>query len=210
MPKAADGQYELVLENRQVLTIFFAIVILCGVFFGLGYVVGKNTMGYIPPTETSVAAAAGKKSAIGSEAARQEPAAPQASAPELTYQKTLEEKAPVRLENPPAPTASETKPVAEPAPPPTAPKLVAASNTVAAAAPPAPGSVSLQVAALSKKEDADAFLALLKNKSFPATLVTSAGDRLFRVQVGPFASLKDAEDTKARLEQEGFRTITKK
>lgn len=79
----------------------------------------------------------------------------------------------------------------------------------ASAAPPE-GSISLQVAALSKKEDADALLSLLKKKGFSAALVTAQTDRLIRVQVGPFASAKDAEETKGRLEQEGFKPILKK
>ena len=43
MGKNRDGQIELILENRQVLLIFFVIVALCGVFFSLGYLIGRNT-----------------------------------------------------------------------------------------------------------------------------------------------------------------------
>src|SRR5689334_3082038 len=38
-----DGEYELVLGNRQLLSAFFIIVILFGVFFTMGYVVGRNS-----------------------------------------------------------------------------------------------------------------------------------------------------------------------
>ena len=44
MGKNRDGQIELILENRQVLLIFFVIVALCGVFFSLGYLIGHNTL----------------------------------------------------------------------------------------------------------------------------------------------------------------------
>ncbi len=205
MPRAPDGQYELVLENRQVVTIFFAIVILCGVFFGLGYIVGRNTMGYIPPAEPGLAAE-GKKSAInpgGGEAKKEETAGPSAS--DLTYQKTLEGKtAPAQLETPPAAAASPgTAASSPPQPAPSGgamPQPTAASGEV----------ISLQVAALSKKEDAEALVGLLKKKGLPATLTTSPSDRLLRVQVGPFGSIKEAEEARSRLEQEGFRPITKK
>ena len=43
MRKNTDGQVELILENRQELLIFFVIVVLCGVFFSLGYIIGRNT-----------------------------------------------------------------------------------------------------------------------------------------------------------------------
>src|ERR1051325_5938969 len=36
-------QTELVLENRQVVAIFLGMALLCGIFFALGYVVGRNT-----------------------------------------------------------------------------------------------------------------------------------------------------------------------
>lgn len=193
MPKASDGQYEVVLENRQVTIIFFAIVVLCGVFFGLGYVVGKNTMGYIPPAQASALEAEGKKSAIGPTAAEEARKQEAPAASDLTYQRTLEEKTP--------PAALQPQPATAP---PTA--------TAPVAARPAPpeGAISLQVAALSKKDDAEALLGLLKKKGFPAAMITAPGDRLFRVQVGPFASAKDAEEMKGRLEQEGFKPIIKK
>lgn len=200
MPRAPDGEYELVLENRQVLIVFFAAVVLCGVFFGLGYTVGKNTMGYIPPAaEATAVAAAGKKSATQPVGAAEAPkealasAQPQAAAPpasNLTYDRALEGK------NPPA--GLQTRPATPPAP--EAGPAPAASEVT----------VSLQVAALSKKEDAEALLGLLSKKGFRAYTVTNNADRLFRVQVGPFSSSKDVEEAKARLEQEGFKVITKK
>lgn len=197
MPKAPDGQYEVVLENRQVTIIFFAVVVLCGVFFGLGYVVGKNTMGYIPPAQAGGMAAEGKRSAIGPSTA-EEPkaeAAPGAPASDLTFHKALEEKA-----------SSATLPP-QPATAPPASLMPAPKGSGAA---PAEAAISLQVAALSKKEDAEALLSFLKKKGFPAAMITAPGDRLFRVQVGTFAAAKDAEEMKGRLEQEGFKPILKK
>src|SRR5229473_2108340 len=38
-----DGEYELVLGNRQLLSAFFIVVILFGVFFTMGYIVGRNS-----------------------------------------------------------------------------------------------------------------------------------------------------------------------
>ena len=203
MQKAPDGQYELVLENRQVLTIFFVVVVLCGVFFGLGYIVGKNTMGYIPPAETA-GSAGGKKSAIAPASGLAEQPAPAAAsdsaqkAPETPP--AAEEKAPAAPES----AVSRPEPAAE-----------TQAKPASTAPAPAPGtargeSISLQVAALSKKEDAENLLGLLKKKGFPATLATSPADRLFRVQIGPFSSTAEAEEMKARLEREGFKAITKR
>ena len=39
-----DGsEFELVLGNKQLLSVFFIVVILLGIFFTMGYVVGRNS-----------------------------------------------------------------------------------------------------------------------------------------------------------------------
>src|SRR5882757_2060100 len=43
LPKNDDGEFELILGNRQLLSVFFVIVILLGVFFTMGYIVGRNS-----------------------------------------------------------------------------------------------------------------------------------------------------------------------
>src|SRR3989304_57176 len=36
------GHYEMTLENRHLLGVFFAVVLLCAIFFTLGFVLGRN------------------------------------------------------------------------------------------------------------------------------------------------------------------------
>src|SRR5579875_3583368 len=43
MAKNEDGEFELVLGNRQLLSVFFIVVVLLGVFFTMGYIVGRNS-----------------------------------------------------------------------------------------------------------------------------------------------------------------------
>src|ERR1700744_1611647 len=43
MAKNEDGEFELILGNRQLLSVFFIVVILLGVFFTMGYIVGHNS-----------------------------------------------------------------------------------------------------------------------------------------------------------------------
>ena len=69
----------------------------------------------------------------------------------------------------------------------------------------------VQVAAVTKQEDAQALVDALKNKQYPAFVATnSANEKLFRVQVGPFADIKDAEATRSRLINDGYNPIVKK
>src|SRR5450755_1768145 len=45
MAKNEVGEFELVLGNKQLLSVFFIVVILLGVFFTMGYIVGRNSGG---------------------------------------------------------------------------------------------------------------------------------------------------------------------
>jgi cell division septation protein DedD len=67
----------------------------------------------------------------------------------------------------------------------------------------------VQVAAVSKQEDAEALVDALKKKDYPAQASTN-GDKLFRVQVGPFGDIKDAEAMRAKLVNDGYNPILKK
>jgi cell division septation protein DedD len=96
----------------------------------------------------------------------------------------------------------------------------APANATPAQAPPAeadpattlPGSAYfVQVAAVSKQEDADSLVDALKKKEYPAFVAAStSSDKLFRVQLGPFAEVKDAEAMRARLVGDGYSPILKK
>jgi len=50
VPRNEDGEFELVLANRQLLSVFFIVVILLGVFFTMGYIVGRNSSGVVAET----------------------------------------------------------------------------------------------------------------------------------------------------------------
>lgn len=69
----------------------------------------------------------------------------------------------------------------------------------------------MQVAAVSKQEDADSLVDALKKKQYPAFVAAQVtSDKLFRVQVGPFQDVKDAEAMRARLIGDGYSPIVKK
>jgi cell division septation protein DedD len=69
----------------------------------------------------------------------------------------------------------------------------------------------VQVAAVSKKEDAEALAAALRKKNYPVFVAGNApSDALVHVQIGPFSDLKDAEAMRARLAGDGYNPIVKK
>jgi cell division septation protein DedD len=70
-------------------------------------------------------------------------------------------------------------------------------------------SFMVQVAAVSKQEDAEILVTALRKKQYPVFIANSAGDPLFHVQVGPFSEKKDAEAMRTRLSGDGYNAIVK-
>lgn len=69
----------------------------------------------------------------------------------------------------------------------------------------------VQVAAVSKQEDADSLVDALKKKQYPAFVAAqTSADKLFHVQVGPYTDVKEAEAMRARLVGDGYSPILKK
>jgi cell division septation protein DedD len=68
----------------------------------------------------------------------------------------------------------------------------------------------VQVAAVTRQEDAEALVEALKKKQYPAFANNASADKYYRVQVGPYAEFKDAEAMRARLVSDGYNPIVKK
>jgi DedD protein len=196
---AASQDTEITLGTARLLSLFFGLVIVCAVFFALGYTLGRKS-------DVGTASAAGALPLPGASSAAKP--ASTASAP-MTFYKNVEQK--------------DANPQLTPAPDATSPAAQAAGNSNSAnqaqsqpANPPDPiGTVPtagyfVQVAAVTKQEDADALVDALKKKEYPAFSSNSAVDKYFRVQIGPFADIKDAEAMRSRLINDGYNPILKK
>jgi len=72
------------------------------------------------------------------------------------------------------------------------------------------GATVLQVAALNGEGDALAMAQALQQKGFPAFVLTPANDKFYRVQVGPYADAKAANNARQGLEKQGFKSIIKR
>jgi len=72
------------------------------------------------------------------------------------------------------------------------------------------GGYFVQVAAVTKQDDAEALVEALKKKQYPAFTNSSSPDKLFRVQLGPFGDIKEAEGIRTRLINDGYNPILKK
>ena len=208
---------EITLGTAKLLSLFFGLVIICAVFFALGYTLGRKS-----DVALSASSAAAPLQTASNNLKPGSSASPQ-SAPPMTFYKSVEQKD-ANPQLTPASSDANSSPAAAGQPassPNTSSSGTSSSGTPAQPAqganPPDPmvalptSGYFVQVAAVTKQEDADSLVDALKKKEYPAFVATnSASERLFRVQVGPFAEIKDAEATRTRLVNDGYNPIVKK
>lgn len=202
MPKNDDGEFELILANRQLLSVFFIIVILLAVFFTMGYIVGRNSAPLLadaaarsaarPVTDTPAPAAE-------TPAAATPPPAPPSKPAETAPTETAAQQLPP---NDPPKTAPEAPPE------PVKPKPVKASKTEApkteASSRPVGGQAYLQLAATSQHE-AEIMVDVLRKKGFKAMAAEiEEKPGTFRVLVGPVADAGNTNKLRADLQEAGF------
>jgi len=197
-------QPETTTGTGRLLFMFLGMVVLCAVFFALGYSLGKSsgpstTQAAEPIPATATGAA--KPSALNAGDSGSQP-----SSSQLTFYDAVADKD--------AKHGLATKP-AEGGPAAAAPVTEEARLAAAVGMTPVSGSTpgvgyNVQIAAVSRKEDADALVKALRKKQYPVFIAANAPDKLFHVQVGPFPDLKEAEAMKARLVGDGYKPIVKK
>jgi len=203
------GGGERVLESRHLVGLFLGLVVICGVFFTLGYVMGKTQYGgSVHAAETPWR--------TPSPRAVEKPVEPQPSAPANGEWDFYTNKGSDSVE----PAMKTTAPAASPAvasSPPSAsdPSPAPAAKTVPASArfePPkmGKGAVVLQIAALKHESDALAMADALQQKKFPSFVVTPTTDNYYRVQVGPYSDERSAEAARTALEHSGFKAIIRR
>jgi DedD protein len=206
---------EITLGTAKLLSLFFGLVIICAVFFALGYTLGRKS-----DVALSASSAAAPLQTASNNLKPGSSASPQ-SAPPMTFYKSVEQKD-ANPQLTPASSDANSSPAAAGQPassPNTSSSGTSSSGTPAQPAqganPPDPmvalptSGYFVQVAAVTKQEDADSLVDALKKKQYPA-FVAAVSDKLFRVQVGPFADIKDAEGMRTRLVNDGYNPIVKK
>jgi cell division septation protein DedD len=218
--KGNRGGGDRVLESRHLVGLFLSVVLLCGVFFSLGYVMGRTQFG--GPVQASESLARSLRPAPPESAAakaknkgKEIEGAPAPASGEWDF---YSKKSPNdRLESgakaaPPAPATVPAVKRNEPSAPPATKTVAATPKSSARFQPPSmgKGAIVLQLAALTRESDALALADALQQKKFPSFVVTPAGDAFFRVQVGPYSDVKSAEAAKAALDREGFKAIIKR
>jgi DedD protein len=232
---------EITLGVGKLLGLFFILAAICAVFFSIGYSLGKSTareqalndqptnvLAASPPVTATTAPAEEKPSA----AITSKPDASPAPAPSaavtpgsnLTFYKAVQQPGanpqPAAKDVPAAPakasTSTETAAVSTPSvskPEGEAGRVNSAVAPVSHSAPvTGPGTIVVQIAALSREDDAVSLAGALRKKNYSVFVVNNpaTNDKLYHVQVGPFATLPEADAMKAKLIAEGYNPIVKR
>jgi cell division protein FtsN len=194
MPKNEDGEFEIVLGNKLILSVFFLVIILLSVFFVMGYILGQNS-GKPDMARHNDGASASASTQSPMPAAKE-------SAPTPTVVE------PVTRPAASAPTRVET---ARQVPPPERPKPAKETASKAIEVPPVTptltqpiaGEFYVQVLALAKPE-AEVLAEVLAKKGFKAFVGTGPNDKIFRVLVGPQKDASESARVRGDVVQAGF------
>src|SRR6202521_535219 len=211
--KKSGGDF--VLESRHLVGLFMLLVVIFGVVFTLGYLLGRSQY------DTRLSAAVGKPlkddpristPALKPKVKPEIPdAAPSPKNPDYDFYHSAEPKTAEDHLQPPKKIVAATQPT-EPKPDAAPPKPASPLKNSAPAGTPlvANGAIMLQVAAVQREGDAMALPQALQQKKFPAFVITPGTDKYYRVQVGPYADSQSATSARQDLEANGFKSIVKR
>jgi len=236
---ASSEDTEITLGVGKLLGLFFLLAAICGVFFSIGYSLGRsagreqaaNDQAQVSAASDAAPASAGptesKPSAAVVKPQEQAPASGDANGTaqqgNLTFYKAVQqngsgvepatttqkqaEPAAQKVETVSAPTAKASAPAPTAATSPSGPGVISHTPPVTGA-----GTIVVQIAALSREDDAVSLAGALRKKNYNVFVVNNPvnNDKFYHVQVGPFANLADAQAMKAKLVAEGYNPIIKK
>ena len=199
---------EVTLGPAMLLAIACGLLLLCGLFFMLGYRAGRS--GSLPTSTVAAQKAAGQSPAVASSFAKP-PArgfVPSAPAPQpavvVPHATALEAPAQANALTSYALPGSNSiagQPQVHPA-------LTAAQPAGSAQAVPVPGAVYMvQVAVLARVDDASVLVNALRQRGYSVMTRREPSDHMIHVQVGPFANRSDAVAVGHRLLGDGYNAM---
>ena len=203
MRRNEEGELELVVGNRQLLSVLFVMFVLFGAVFSMGYFVGRSTA----PEPASPGAEAKMASAENSAQPRSALSPPPAETqvPSAALADPLLAPGQAKVTPPPAVPADRAKPET-PAPVASIPAPEKPKPAPADPAVPLPGQTYLQVAAVGKPE-AELVMDVLKKRGFSALVAPVPNDTRWRALVGPLPDAASLAKARSDLLAAGFKDV---
>jgi DedD protein len=228
---------DLTLGIGSLLSIFFGVVLICGIFFGFGYSMGRRNSHATAPAASTSPIPANELSgaplkpeqpdgAPSEEANAANPDASKSAAAKSPAQDEAVTSKPAKAAAPPAASSKATRvaeattpdpslnavPFSHRAPLPSKPHagVMAPLAQAPGDSPIVPGQpIMVQIAAVSRQEDAEVLAGALRKRGFNPTVRPGTGDKFFHVQVGPFTDKTQADAMKQHLLADGYNAIVK-
>jgi DedD protein len=208
---------EITLGATGLLAIGFGLILICGLFFGLGFAVGHRAPVAVvggPQAASNAGSLAMAASNHPKPSAAPPPeTAPSADASAQTPQSTdpdgdaIANPAGVAVGQATAPQAANPSAPNQWTVKPAIPVQPTQSSTVAGA-PVAPAlRLMVQIAAVSHAEDASVLTNALLRRGYAVTARRDPTDGLIHVQVGPFSNVNDANAMRLKLLNDGYNAI---
>jgi septal ring-binding cell division protein DamX len=195
MAIGSEGEFELVLGNRQLFSVLGIVVILLGIFFAMGFFAGKS-VGQASANSTAARPIDQPPLVVDSPQNAPTASAPPSAVPAAAEPATTPDKdAASKVEEKRA--SHETKEAVSPKKQEASPAKPAPSKGSDQVVKPAPGSY-LQVAS-TRLSEAQSLSALLRKHQFHVVLAESPKAELIRVLVGPFSSAEATTEARAKL-----------
>ncbi|MGD0546398.1 MAG: SPOR domain-containing protein [Terracidiphilus sp.] len=181
-PAMRPRDTEVTLGPMTVASLFFGLLLLCGLCFGLGYSMGSRG------SRDSVFVGAQPGTPAGSQS---KPVAAPALSPQPQTAATDSAPSDASIANPAAASLAGGS-SAQPAP--------------AAGGPPAVP-LMVQIATVTQQEDADVLVGALRKRGYAVAVAQDPADGQFHVRIGPFASLTDANAAREKLLNDGYNAV---
>lgn len=192
MARNDEGEFELVLGNRQLISVFLIVVILLAVLFSMGYIVGRNSSAVVANTTKPIVVERAADSSTPANPASSPPTEPANSKPTAAGPPAAKPEKPAPAAAAPPLPAKETKP-----------QVLTPSAPASATGDP-PAGQYWQVVATSRP-DAEIISEALGKKGFRSLVAPGPRDNIFRVLVGPFKDASTLAQGRADLEASGFK-----
>lgn len=231
-PEGTDT--EITLGLRSILGIFFGLVLICGVFFGFGYSLGRSNAAKPPasPQANTQASPAASTPAPVTTVVEQSSSSTSNDPYDFNTNNSSQTKPSGAMSQPATPAfpantstqgaeaagggttntaaASQPTPVAQTTTTSYAIKNPSKSSSAqSTAAASSQALIMVQVAAISRPQDADVLISALQKRGFSATARRETTDNLLHIQIGPFATRQQAMAARTQLINDGYNAILK-
>ncbi len=189
----SEGEFELVLGNRQLFSVLGIVVILLGIFFAMGFFAGKS-VGQASAGATTARRSGEQNPLVVDSPPSNPPASTPAAVPAVDEAAAPAADSSSKTEEKPA--SQEKEPSTTKKADPAAAKPATSKNGDQVVKP--PNGSYLQVAS-TRLSEAQSLAALLRKHQFHVFLAESSKPELVRVLVGPFSSSDATAEARAKL-----------